>query len=63
MAERAITELLNDQLIELHRGSWRDHQRVPHNEVPDVLREWTSWVATIDGDLVFYVETASELAI
>jgi hypothetical protein len=60
LAERAIAELLHDQLIELYRGSWRAHQRVPDNDLAGVLREWTSWVATADGDLVFYCEPADE---
>ena len=61
LAERVIADLLGAGLIRLYRGSWtgNDQAEVPAGEVAAVLREWSSWVATHNEQLVFFLATAA----
>lgn len=57
LAEQALKSLVSDGLVELSRGSWEAQVAVPPADVDDVLREYNTWVADQDQDLVFFAAT------
>ncbi len=57
LAEQALRSLVSDGLVELSRGSWEAQVPVPPADVDTVLREYNTWVADQDQDLVFFAAT------
>jgi len=57
LAEQALKSLVREGLVELSRGSWEAQAAIPPAEVDAVLREYNTWVAGQDQDLVFFTAT------
>jgi hypothetical protein len=57
LAEEALRSLLAQDLVRLSRGSWDAQVDVPSADVNDVLRDYETWVASADRELVFFTAT------
>ncbi len=57
LAEEALRSLLNQDLVRLSRGSWDAQVDVRSADVNDLLRDYDTWVASADRELVFFTAT------
>jgi hypothetical protein len=57
LAEQSLLSLVNDGLVSIARGSWDSHVEVPRQDVQQLLGEYDTWVASEQGDLVFFEAT------